>query len=275
MRKFTLINANGDEYNLTERKSFFHTVGGLGYERSNSYKYIGDSFTLLESRFKQPVISGSVYLGGDQTEYERFILFSQIAPLKLKYEPIPGSVYFCNGHITSVKFEEKDSRQVSISFTQTTPFYKVVAVATYPEDAESDGKIYSYSYPYIYNSTVVNSVILNLDSAIESPCKLSMYGPLENPEWKHYVNNALYATGKVLATIARGNRLVVDTTGGEFTMRVYNPGNEVIADLYQASDFSTARAIYLQRGRNQISISDDRANKTIVTAEGEFRYASV
>jgi hypothetical protein len=45
--------------------------------------------------------------------------------------------------------------------------------------------------------------------------------------------------------------------------------------MYQASDFGTERAIYLQRCTNRISIEDDNNNKVTVTAEAEINYASV
>ena len=276
MRTFKLINNDGTEFDLTvtESLAFLHSVSGLGYEKSDTYKNVGDTYVQTKTSFKQPLIKGTVALS-DQQKYEELVRFCQITPLKLKYEPIERSVFYCRGVVSKIEYDEKKQNAVDLTFSPWTPFYKTVSVTTYPDEAEVTGKVYDYTYPFVYNSATVNSVILNLDSALESPCKLTLYGRLTNPEWRHYVNGRLFATGKIIADIEQGNRLVIDTTNGDLSMKVYNPNNEEVRDMYQASDFSTKRAIYLQRGQNQIAVSDDNSNKTIVIAEGEFRYASV
>lgn len=276
MRKFNLVNANGTRYELTEKKSFFYNANGLGFEQSNTYQRVGNRFKILQSNFKQPVIKGYVYFdSGDQAEYERFVNFCQLTPLRLEYEPIPGSVYNMQGTVTVAGYGETNHRTVDVTFTGTTLFYKTVAVTTYPCDVGEYGKIYDYAYPYQYNSATANTVTLNLDVDVESPCRLTIYGPITNPGWRHYVNNVLHATGSVEAEIEAGNRLVVDTTGDALTMLKYNANNEVIADLYQYSDFGTERAIYLRRGKNTITVENTEGSRVIVIAEGELSYASV
>ena len=54
MRQFTLINANGETYNITEvKKSFFHSVKGLGFGEENTYQRVGNRFVMLSNRKKQ------------------------------------------------------------------------------------------------------------------------------------------------------------------------------------------------------------------------------
>ena len=276
MRQFTLINANGEQYNLTERKKFLHSVKGLGFEEDNTYKQVGNKYVLLRNKKKQGEIEGQIHFNrtNAQAEYENFVKFTQLMPITLMYKPLLRP-YYRKGTITKVEFDETDPLTVNVTFTATTPFFERLNVITDPADEPLYGKQYDYTYPYTYSSAIANTVIINVDTALESPCKLTMYGPLVNPTWRHYINNQLHSTGGIQGTIPAGNRLVIDTTGDIFTMQQLDAANVVVADMYQASDFGTERAIYLQRGTNRISIEDDNNNKVTVTAEAEINYASV
>ena len=38
MRQFELINADGERWNVTEAKTFLHSVSGLGYEFTKTFR---------------------------------------------------------------------------------------------------------------------------------------------------------------------------------------------------------------------------------------------
>lgn len=278
MRTFSLTNSKGTTYDLTNKgTAFLHSVGGLGYTEEGKYQRIGTRYSRYQSRMKQGVIKGSIkfWNSGAQAEYESFINFCQQTPLVLSYDPTGSKTYYCRCTLSEADFDEKNALTIDVEFTQLTPFFEKLYVVTYADEDSTYGKIYDYEYPYVYTSATANSVTINQSSAIESPCKLTMYGPLVNPQWNHYVNNTLYASGAITGTIASGNRLVVDCTGDTLSMIVYDSSNNVVTDMYQESDFSTERAIYLQYGKNTITVSDEGSNKVTVVAEGEIQYASV
>ena len=277
MRQFTLINANGETYNITEKKkSFFHSVKGLGFAEENTYQRVGNRFVMLSNRKKQGEIEGELkfWNPGAQAEYEKFVKFTQILPIKIAYTPI-NRTYYANGTISDIDYSEDNALTVTIKFTPVTPFYEKVNVVTYPTDENHVGKIYNYEYPYVYSSSVSNTVVVNMDTSMESPCRFTIYGPVTNPTWKHYVNNKLYTTGGITGSIPSGNRLVIDTTGDTFTMQQLDPLGNLVQDMYQSSDFGTERAIYLQRGQNRITVEDNGSNKVAVVAEAEIYHASV
>lgn len=277
MRQYTLINGNGETYNITAKKQlFFHSVEGLGYSEDNDYQRVGNRFVMLSNKKKQGEIKGEIKFWNPNAhaKYEAFVQFTQILPLTITYKPI-NKTYYARGNITKIDFNETDALTVSIEFTQTTPFFESVNVVTYPTDEINYGKIYDYEYPYVYSSAVANTIIINMSESMESPCKLTIHGPVVNPQWNHYVNNILVATGKILGTIPAGNRLIVDTTGDSFSIHQVDAGNNLVADMYQSSDFGTERAIYLQRGQNRITVEDEGSNKVIVAAEAELYHASV
>lgn len=278
MRDFYLKNSNGAIYNLTlDKKSLMYAVKGLGYEEENTYQRIGNRYTPLKSFFKQGVISGTVHFWNPNAhaEYRKFVKFCQFKPLTLVYNPTGTKEYFRRGSVTFVDYDESKPLEVNIKFTCHTPFFESVRVVTYPTDQGEYGKIYDYTYPYRYSSTTTNNVTINMDSTVESPCRLILYGPLQNPEWKHYVNNTLVSTGRVMVTIPSNHHLVIDTTGNDLSIEEYDNINQFVADRYQLSDFSTQRAIYLQYGQNRISVDDEGGNKVTVVAEGELYYAGV
>ena len=277
MRKFYLRNSNGATYDLTvDKKSMLYLVGGLGYEEDNTYQRIGYRFTTLKRYMKQGVISGTVQLWGNHSEYQNFVKFCQFKPITLVYNPLGIKKYFRRGAMTAIDYDENNPKAAKVKFTCTTPFYESVRVVTYPSGGGVQyGKVYDYTYPYRYSSNTTNNVTINMDSTVESPCKLILYGPLVNPEWKHYVNGNLISTGKVNVTIPSNHYLVIDDTGDNLTIEEYDNVNTFIADRYQLSDFGTERAVYLQFGQNRIAVDDDGGNKVIVVAEGELYYASV
>lgn len=274
MRQFYLLNGNGNKYDVTVKNdAFLHSVSGLGYAEENEYRRLGSRFQLLRNRYAQSKIIGSVHFVG-QKNYQDFVKFCQIKPITMVYKPI-NKEYRCNGTVSLIGYDETNTKTVSFEFTPFSMFYEDVAVVTYPSSGQTEGKIYNYKYPYQYSSANENTVVLNLDTAIESPCKLTIYGPVTNPTWRHYVNGELVATGGITGSIVSGNRLEIDTTGDAFTMIQYDALNNVVADMYQASDFGTIRAIYLRYGKNSIVVEDDNASKVTVAAEGNIYYAGV
>lgn len=279
MRTFKLRNSLGAYYDLTvDKTSMLLLVGGLGYDEENTYQRIGHRFTTLKSYLKQGVVSGTVHFWQPKAheEYQKFVKFCQFKPLTLIYNPTGVKEYYRRGAVTSVTYDESKPLEAGVKFTCSTPFFESVRVVTEPGSGGMIyGKIYDYTYPYRYSSTTTNNVTINMDSTVESPCKLILYGPLQNPEWKHYVNNELVSTGKVNITVPSGHYLVVDNTGDNLSIEEYDNTNTFVADRYQLSDFSTERAIYLEYGQNRIAIDDEGGNKVKVVAEGELYYASV
>lgn len=280
IRQFTLRNADGVEYtlNAVPKHGFLHSVTGLGYEDDVDYQRIGDMFRRLRDQKAQMTISGEIrfsYENG-QKQFQDFVNFCQIKPLTMLYQPWNQTdIYYRDGTVTSVDYKEDNTLTVSIDFTTTTLPYKLVNVITYPDTEESEGKIYDYTYNYRYKQSLVNTVELEIDSAIDSPVKITMFGELVNPSWTHYINNVEVASGKINYTIPEGYKLVINTMTMPYTIQQVDSNGNVIADLYEASDFSTDRFIHLGHGKNRISISDDSSAKVELQAQGMIFYAAV
>ena len=276
MRKFKLINKNGTEFELTElRNTFLHSVDGLGRSRSIDYRQIGNRLKAVQDVLEQGVIQGKVkFWKGDSTaKLRNFLQFCEEKPLTLSYEQ--NGVYLRQGFVNAIDRNESDTLEVSITFTCTTPWYKELTAISAPYDPSVSGKIYPYHYSYEYQGLAVNEVIIESNSLMKSPCKITMKGPLTNPEWNHYVDGSFVGSGKVTASIPDGNYIVIDTTQIPCSIKEYNESDEFVLDLYPSSDINTSRFIYLEKGVNRIVCNDDGVRDIYVRVDSMLEYSAV
>jgi len=275
MRTFQLVDNNGSTYDITVKdKAFFHNITGLGYERDAEYQRVKDRYTVLADNLTQPEIKGAVrfFKPGAEDEYFRFAQFCQNPPIKMVYNPGHGE-YYRWGRIVKVERSDGiDALTANISFRPTTPWIKDVNVNN--DNLITDGKTYDYTYDYTYSDTIQGSVIIDSDSFQSSPIKLTIYGEVVNPQWRHYVNNRLVTMGQVNVTIPINHKLVIDTTVIPYSIKEYNMANQLIADRYQYSDFSTGRFIRLENGVNLISAAGD-GGASALKVEAQIEYATV
>lgn len=277
MRTFTLLDKDGASYNLTDQyTAFLYNVEGLGYSRKIEYQQIGDRYEATKDTLAQGIINGIIRFRQPDAynEYFRFTQFCQNAPLRLIYTP-GTTPFYRDGTITSItKTEGADGvLSCSVQFSASSPWYRTVY--EYNPGEISGGKVYSYEYSYVYSNNVAGTISIQNDSYLDSPTKITIYGPAENPTWRHYINNVLASTGKVTTTIESGNKLVIDTTTTPYSIKQFNLANELVSDVYQLSDFSTQRFVVFKNGRNTVSVSHDGSSILKLGVEARVEYASV
>lgn len=88
IRKFKLINANGDSYDLNSKQSFFHAIDGFGFSDETQYEQIGTNFYPLEDIFSQGELKGNILFAEADAylNYRKFARFSRATPLTLVYQ---------------------------------------------------------------------------------------------------------------------------------------------------------------------------------------------
>ena len=86
VRQFKLINGYGQEFDITSTDYLFSSPSGLGYDRTESYRQIGNSFVRVNKQLKQGSITGKLIFTPPNAyaKYYDFIQFINIEPLKLK-----------------------------------------------------------------------------------------------------------------------------------------------------------------------------------------------
>ncbi len=277
IRKFKLINRDGTAYDLNSKQSFFHKVGGLGFNDETQFQRIGTDFYALEEVFSQGEITGCVFFYGKHaySKYRDFTKFVRLTPLTLEY--VTDDTYRLPVRVAAIEKSELVDGGLGlnceIKLVATGLFYR--SVTKYSETVYVGGKIYPYTYPYSYADVSANTLMIDSDSVADSPCRITIYGPCTNPIWKHYVNNELYATGAYDGTIRADHKLVIDTTQVPYSITERGVSGEIIADRYQACDFTTERFIMLQHGTNRISLSHDGLNSVDMMVEAKISYETV
>lgn len=277
MRQFYLINNTGAVYDLNVSSvSILHSVGGLGYSDEVEYQRIGERFAAVTDYMAQGAITGVVRFQQPDAyqKYFDFVRFLQDKPLRLMVVT-PVGTFYRRGTVTIVDKTEAAPLQCTVTFTATTPYYKVVARSN--DGSSSGGKVYNYSYNYSYADDVPGMIDISSDSFADpgSPAKLTIFGPVENPTWRHYVDGVLVATGAVNVTVPEGRKLVINSTTIPYQIMQYDLLDNLIADDYQLSDFETERFLRLRHGFNSVTVAQDGGATPAIALEAEIEYASV
>ena len=288
MRFFTLVNGAGESCSITEKSLFFHDPAGLGFERSDTYRQVGDRWVRVNRKRKQKQITGKVALFGDDPylTYFNFTQFLFREPLVLLYTPnneadpsLPsGTTYRMDVDVAKVDKSEMNKQgylDCAITFVPKTPWYKYSAISNGISEPESILK-WGITWGIEWGPLDDFSRGIVSDSLSQSPSKLTVYGPIENPRWNHYVNGVLFETGKMNFTIGENEYLLVDNTSDPYKIQRKSTINDsVISDLYEYSDFSTKRFVTIQNGRNVIAVTGDNAEDPLVKLEAYIYYESV
>lgn len=274
IREFKLRNANDAVYDLNNLDNFFHNFKGLGQEYKVTYMQFGSRYSKSKEILNQKKISGTIRFKSYEGFYN-FSRFIQHKPLVLEYTS--HETYYLDVSIDKLEkseFEE-GGLKCNISMTSLGTYYRTVKKAILENDEESGGKVYPFEYPYTYTDSASGEVIIQSDSVLESPCKIHIFGPCVNPNYTHYVDDKVVATGKINCSVEEGKKLVIDATVIPYSIGIYTTDNEYVENVYEKSDFNTARFLNLKYGKNVISIKHETTEAVKAIIEGRLEYESV
>ena len=276
IRKFKLINSIGEEWDLNDLDSFLTDVRGLGFEQTFEFEDVGDFFLGISKHPKQSTPRGIINFSSYE-EYNSFVFFIQKTPLVLKYKiPIdsvdtPSEVYL-DVEVKSLKKGDMESGVLRCPIEFLALGYYYVNI-DYPIETES-GTGYTYTYPFTYSNESAGSVTMLLNVNIDSPCRISIFGPCTNPSWSHYVNGVEVGSGKVNCSVIAGERMIVDCQKIPYSIKKYNNSLVETEDCYGESDFSTGRFIYLKEGTNKLSFTHEGSETLNVTINAKINMPS-
>ena len=307
MRYIKLKNSAGAEYDITSKNALFHDIQGLGFSEDGQYKAIGDVWVLNSVSNQQSPISGDICFGYEEDPYGTFNTFANFireTPLTFLYFPkgLTGKCYRKRVRVSSLEKGELNEYGVldcPVEFLPQTPWYTEVSQETSASEVDVDtpgwvwGGTSLTSLPLVFEPSsdvtkrrarfrgeYIKFVQLESDTSKKNPVKLTLYGPLVNPFWTHYVNGELIASGGFVASqdvsIGENEMLVIDNTDGKYSIKVYRKDStEVLRDIYRLRNFNLPCFFYMQKGSNQfvISSSDGRVNQ--IKAEGHVYYDTV
>lgn len=264
-RQFKLINSKGASFDLMRRDALFYTPDGLGFSMDSEFMQIGNSYQLVDTESAQKVIAGVMVFNGYQ-QYKEFTEFIVWTPLKLAYKPLDEWAYLdcIISNLGKSEIDYTDRKlKCNIDFTGTSKWYIPRRVMKTDVDTEN-GKVYTYEYNYTYAETINGVINIENNSSEESPCILSIFGPITNPTWNLIVNSKVVQSGAVNATIPAGHKLIINSKDNQLEIAEYTSMNEFVRNLYQDSDYTRENFLLIPSGASTIFIAGD--SQSIVEA---------
>lgn len=291
MRTFTLVNAAGETCNITDTSLFFHDPAGLGFSRDPLYRQVGNRWVIVNKRTQQSSISGRVALVSDDPylSYFNFVQFVNQEPLTLMYTPnneasseVASGVTYRRSviikHMSKSELTHEGYLDCDIEFAPLGPWYKYVAISNGTDSVVNSLK-WGVTWGINWGPLDDYSNGIRSDSGIDSPSRLTIFGPVANPSWKHYVNGIEFETGKLNnVSIGANEYIVVDKIALPSTIRKYSAVNgEVLEDLYSKSDFTTKRFLTIKSGINTVAVTGEEPGslEPVVKLEAYIYYESV
>lgn len=255
IRQFNLTNANGQVFDMMRTDAFFNSPEGFGWGVTDTILPVGDSYIVTDTKPDQPAPSGRMVFAG-YAQYNEFLAFVQVGGLVLGYNTL-GKWQYLDVSLTISKGEIDSSSKMllcDIAFTAHSGWYEKL-VAYQAQDA-GGGKVYSYTYPYRYASSVPGTVDI-VNGNLESYFKITIFGPVTNPVWSLYKSGVRLETGRMNLTVPSGNKLVVDSNPATMEIAEYTAAGQFIANRYGDSDFTTARLFMLPAGNCSVVFTQD------------------
>ncbi len=270
MRKFKLINALGAEFDLTRKDAFLSSPDGLGRSRTQSYEQSGDFLFRTTNKYKVTTITGEIYFAGYKT-YTELAAFLEFEPLVLCYSPLGNDTWYFRDVVCETlgksEPQAKSSRLIcKVDFLPLGLWYERTKV--FKTELAVDGNYFTYplTYPFTYKDVESGSVLLKNSRSRSAPCKITFYGPVQNPSWQLIQSGVTIATGMLNVEAESGERIVVDSSPDSTELSIYSSEN-VRTDISQYRAFDTETFIYAPAGESTLKVTHDGSGEIQVMVE--------
>ncbi|MBE6878694.1 MAG: hypothetical protein E7488_05970 [Ruminococcaceae bacterium] len=266
MRKFKLINANGQEFDLMRKDAFFYNISGLGFGIEADYTRIGSKYFASDEREKQPMPGGTISFAGYR-QHDEFRAFCRVGGLVLAFKQLDTWYYLdVNIDITHSDISKDTHRlECEIRFIATSHWYEKVTASKAQEDT-SIGKVYPYTYPYTYSNG--RPGIIDVEGGnLPSSCKIHIFGPCTNPAFTITKGGQRVADGRFFVELLKGRKLVINSDPVEMEVAEYTTNNDYIADRYADSDFETDRIVEVPAGSSRFTFTQEGSGAVIAFVE--------
>lgn len=218
---FSLLNEYGQSYTLNDLRSGYLTAPeGMGYEISNSYVKIGNTWVPSYSIDKQKSMSATiVFATGDpyteQTALLKFIRTSK--KLRLCRKTSAGE-YYKDVDLTKYDISRIKGNSLScpISLMSKSLWY-ANSKATYQITARTDEAYmkYSYKFPTKFSGSVEDKISVINDGSVDAPMQVSFVGPIVNPSLTLLLEGEEVARINIVGEAAVGESIEYSTVDGD------------------------------------------------------------
>lgn len=258
VRKFILINENGQEFSLMDLYNycFLSDPSGLGYAYNTTYEQLGDRFLTNLRKFQQGQITGVLnFVNYDN--YRNLVNFIESSEqLKFAYK-IP--------YKTGTKEYLKDIQIQNLSKTQIQPngilsetvifdclslWYEENTVTYTVQPVENEIR-WDFSWDSSFSNYDSRSLQYINQGHVEAPIYVEIDGQIVNPKIELHIDGQLYQSVAINTTIDQYEKLIYDTRENQFTIAKENTDG-TITSLFSLDyiNFSNDNVIRIPKNKS-------------------------
>lgn len=247
IRKFWLINAQGNRFDFNDDNVLLYTPQGLGFTRSYSSILVGNSEIVTSQQFNLTDVTGEL-LFKDSTnglvyqDYLNFIQFVKYKPLELHYQtPNNLTSYHCDVIFTQADKGEINAADsmlhVPVTFHRLTEWLTDEdTVFNLDNSPVGNGKTYDLTYDYAYAGTNLQGTTITNSGTDDVGFVLEVFGEVQNMQFTLTQNGEQYAICKINGTY---DYVMIDSV--ERTENIYlEYQGSAVTNPEQYQDFTVA-----------------------------------
>lgn len=267
IRKFYLINSEGIPYYFDYRQSTLITqLDGLGFENEISYLKYANFYDSIEKVYPLSQIKASLIFLKGYTGYTLFLDYLKSSKdLKLFYEA--DKVMYCNIEVRNLTKGELVSGCITsiITLDKLSPWLRE---SIYEVKVKTDfsGKIYPYSYSYLYTTSFEGKIKIKNNGAFSAPMKVDIYGEVNNPELRVLKNGVTITSLKLYLTSLNS---IITVNANPTNQYIKMIEGDAETNIYSLQDFSKNNFLFIDSGEYDLEFipgvnSDTRCIITIL-----------
>lgn len=245
-RKFWIVNALGNKYELTNKNSkiFLNAPTGFGLNRSYASLKVGNSELITSQQFNLTDITGSLLFydssnGSKYQDYQDFVQFIKYKPLEFHYQtPNNLTSYYCDVLLTQLTKGEVNTEgmlDVPIVMHRLTEWLNDQDYTITLTNATSgEGKYYDLVRPYHYAGTDLSNTPIYNNGTDDIGFILEINGECQNPQFTITQRGEQYGICKINGTY---DYVMIDSVERTESMYLEKNGS-AITNPEQYQDFT-------------------------------------
>ena len=251
-RKLYLVNEVGSTFYFDyAHECIIEELDGLGFEFDVEYSNFDANFVETKRKIPQKQINlNLIFIDGyiGFTRFREYVTKSK--EIRLFYETVVGKKYCYINIVSSSKTQLESNILRSEVKIDCLSLWLVNKTAHIDVVDAGGGKIYPYSYPYVYAVSFNGKVTVYNDSPREVPLLIRLYGNCYNPRVIIRQNGVDVQTLRLLVDERDEPLIEISSDPVNQYIKLIYGGEEI--DYYDKQDFSCDNFLFLPPGESEI-----------------------
>ena|SRR5690554_446506 len=244
IRKFYIENSKGQKFDFSYYSGFLISkITGLGFSYNMSYLKYDHIFHGVKKDEPLGEISFDIIFLNGYEGYQSLIEYLNIETTNLKlYYTTTDTKFVYVDFVNLSKSEIADGHLKSTAILNKKTYWIKERTLILNLDQTINGKIYPYTYPFLYNQTTGGKVRIKIGGVTKAATVIEITGNIKNPSLEVKQNNNVITSMKL--NIEKNNaRIVISSIPNEQYIKSYNGNTE--EDIYALQDFEKDNFILL------------------------------